>query len=416
MSGSPAATGHSADAAAPSSPRSHWETLALVLLALVFVGVVGRLLFASDVSRQNVYLKVFVPAAEAFVAGQDLYAEQDTFRYPPLAAAMLVPFAACGPLLGSILWRTLMWALLLLALRASFRAGFPFPLTSRERGLFVLGMLPIAAANLNMGQPNLLVLAALLWATQRVRDGGTIGGSAAVVGATAIKVYPIAHGLVLAALRPRLLLWLVPLLAVAAAVPFVLQDPAYVGRQYEALFDMLRHEDRTLEGIVAFAYRDLRLLVSATGATLPDGVFHLLQVLGGGGIVLLCWLLRRRGVGDARVFDHAFALTMCWFMLLGPSTEKVTYVLLAPPLMWGALEAWRGSSRAAHLVAATAVLLFVLDQILPPPDREAQRLHPWLRCASPAAAALVATLLLGRVWTDLRRRHADPVEPGPVRR
>jgi len=396
--------------------RSRWEQAALVVLFGAVLVVAGRLLFAADLGRQNVYLKVFVPAAEAFASGQDLYVDRDAFRYPPLAAAAFVPFAACGPLLGSILWRLFLWLLFLLALRATFRAGFPMRLTSRERGLFLFGVLPMALANFNMGQPNLLVLTGLLWATVRVQGGGTVAPSAAVVGATAIKVYPLAHGLVLAALRPRLLWWLLPLLAASLLLPFLLQDPAYVWRQYGALFELLRNEDRTLPDSTAFAYRDLRLLVTAVGGDLPQHVFRVLQVLGGGGIVLLCWLLRRRGVGEARLLDHAYALTMCWFMLLGPSTEKVTYVLVAPTLMWGALEAWRVGGRGARWLWAATVALFLVDQILPPPSRSAMLAHPWLRCASPAAAALTASLLLGRAATELRRGGASPVESAPATR
>jgi hypothetical protein len=371
VNGSPARAGPGEPAAGAAPRRSRWETLALVLLFGVAVGVTVRLLFATDLGRQNVYLKVFVPAAEAFVAGQDLYVDRDSFRYPPLAAALFVPFAACGPLLGSILWRLVMWALFLLALRATFGAGFPMRLSSRERAVFLLGLMPMAAANVNMGQPNLLVLTALLWATVRVRDAGTIAPSAAVVSATAIKVYPLAHGLVLAALRPRLLWWLLPLLAVSLLLPFLLQHPHYVWRQYVSLFDMLSGEDRTLPDSTAFAYRDLRILVTAVGVNMPQHVFRLLQVIGGGSIVVLCWVLRRRRIGEARLLDHAFALTMCWFMLLGPSTEKVTYVLLAPTLLWGAIEAWRHGGRVARSLWAVAVFVFLLDQILPAPSRRA---------------------------------------------
>ena len=103
-------------------------------------------------------------------------------------------------------------------------------------------------------------------------------------------------------------------------------------------------------------------------------------------------------------------------MLLGPSTEKVTYVLVAPTLMWGALEAWRVGGRGARWLWAATVALFLVDQILPPPSRSAMLAHPWLRCASPAAAALTASLLLGRAATELRRGGASPVESAPATR
>ena len=75
---------------------------------------------------------------QAFAAGRDLYALEGGFRYPPLAAVLLVPFAWCGPLLGSILWRGLMWLVLARGVRAVLDAGFPYRLHGAERGVFLL--------------------------------------------------------------------------------------------------------------------------------------------------------------------------------------------------------------------------------------------------------------------------------------
>ena len=58
----------------------------LVFVALA-LGIAIRLAVEPDLERQNVWLKVFAPAAEAFVGGRDLYTLEGGFRYPPLAAA-----------------------------------------------------------------------------------------------------------------------------------------------------------------------------------------------------------------------------------------------------------------------------------------------------------------------------------------
>ena len=129
---------HSATLATPAEPRSRWETTAYWVWGLIALVIGIRIgLVEPDPRRNNVYLKVFASAGEAFAHSRDLYFRPDGsttgFRYPPLAAALFVPFAACGARLGSILWRVLSFAALLLGLRACFAADFPFRTSSRQR-------------------------------------------------------------------------------------------------------------------------------------------------------------------------------------------------------------------------------------------------------------------------------------------
>jgi hypothetical protein len=385
-------------------PRSRWELVGRWLWFAVAGGIALRFLLASDPARNNVYLKVFAPAAQAFVDGAPLYAPTGGFRYPPLCAALLLPFAASGDVLGSILWRALNLLLLWLGVRAVFRAGWPQPLGSRERGVFLLLLLLATVVSLNNGQPNVLILGLALLATAGVLRGDAAAPAAAVTGGTVCKVYPLAYGLVLATLRPRLLAWLLPMTVLVVALPFLLQSPDYVQQQYRELFTLLRAEDRTDD--LANAYRDLRLLAAAAGWTMPEVLFRVLQVTGGLAIVAVCWSLRRRAVAMARVLEYAFSLTMCYFMLLGPATEKATYALLGPTLAWPLLVAWRQRDRGALLLWGAANLLVVLGHVAEPHDRAVQAAHPWLRCFLPAAALLATVALAWRAVADLRRPPA----------
>jgi hypothetical protein len=391
-------------ALAPGPPRTRLELVGRAAFVLLPVAIAVRLLFAGDLQRHNVYLKVFARAATAFAERGDLYLEADGFRYPPLAAALLLPFAWCGPLWGSILWRLVNWSVLALGVRAVHRAGFPFAAGSRERGVLLLLLALASAGSLNNGQPNVLILGLSLLATAAFLHRHNAAPALAVTGSTVFKVYPLAYGLVLATLRPRLLPWLLVAVAAAALLPFALREPAWVQQQYTALFELLRHEDRTMDP--ADSYRDLRLLVRSCGLLLTDGAFHALQVLGGGAIALLCFVLRRRGAPPLRALDYAFSLTSLWYMLLGPATEKVTYVLAAPVLGWPLLAAWRApaaGSRAARCYWTTVVALFVLDHLVPAVPRSLQAAQPWLRCALPLAALLGTIGLLRRAAIDLRR-------------
>lgn len=387
------------DSRAAGPARSRWELAGYAVWLLLAVGIAIRFVVAVNPARNNVYLKVFAPAAEAFAAGGPLYGLDGGFRYPPLCAALLLPFAKSGAILGSILWRGLNLLVLWLGVRATFRSGFPFALDSRERGVFLVLLAVAEVVSFNNGQPNVLILGLMLLATTGVLAARDAGPSLQLTGSTIVKVYPFAYGLVLTVLRPRLLLWLLPLLLLAAALPFLLQKPSYVWEQYQVLATTLAHEDRT--GDLSNAYRDLRLLGAAAGFELPDHVFRLLQVLCGAGIAVLALLLRRR-VSLPHALYFAFSLTMCWFMLLGPATEKATYALLGPTLAWPLLQAIRRRHRPGMLGWGAVNLLHVLGHVAEP-GRDVQAAHPWVRCAMPAAALLATLLLLVEAAIALRR-------------
>lgn len=376
---------------------SRWETAAIWLCVLTALGIAGRLVFASDPQRNNVYLKVFAPAAEAFWARRDLYLEGSGFRYPPVVAALLWPFAACGPVLGSTLWRALNFAVLLLGLRACNRAGFPSVFTSAERGVLLATTIVIGIGGLNNGQANALLLGCMLMAATGALAGRSAGPAGLVGAATAVKVYPFAFGMVLATMRPRLWPWLVVSLLAAALLPYALAPADYVSDQYRQLFEQLRHEDRT--GDLTNAYRDLRLVAAAVGWPMPPLVFLALQGLGGLAIVLgAAW--QRRRTGDIDAFAFATSATLCWMLLLGPSTEKVTYQFLAVPLAWQLIDARREGNRMRLAIVGTALFLLLLDITpLATRTRGLAADHPWLRCFSPWATLLVVfdlALQLGR--------------------
>src|ERR1041384_2073274 len=109
----------------------------LVLLAVLVL----RPLLEGDPGRNNVYLTVFAPAARAFAEQRELYrgGGSEEFRFPPVAAALLVPFELCGDRLGSSLWRVLNWLVLLLGIRGTFRAAFPMGMTRGGRATGPVG-------------------------------------------------------------------------------------------------------------------------------------------------------------------------------------------------------------------------------------------------------------------------------------
>jgi hypothetical protein len=390
--------------------RSRFETAARIGWLLLVAGVALRIAFFRDPSAQNVYLKEFVPAARAFWAGGDLYPppaeaslEGKGFRYPPLCAALLWPFAACGPVLGSVLWRVLNAAVLLLGLRAVARAALPSAPTSGERALLLALACVCGITGINNGQANALLLGCVLLATASALRGRALWPAALVTVATVCKVYPLVFGMVLATLRPRIWPWLLLGTALGALLPFALADHGYVMAQYHKLYELLAHEDRTHD--LANSYRDVRLVAATLGAPMPAPLFLLLQALGGLAVVLGAWRVRRRQ-GDAAAYAFAAAATLCWCLLLGPATEKATYQWLAPPLGWVLCAARRAHARGRLRLAGAALLLVLIDAVLP-----ARRDLPWRMSMLPVAALLVAADL---AWQALRAPEHAAGDATPV--
>jgi hypothetical protein len=200
--------------------------------------------------------------------------------------------------------------------------------------------------------------------------------------------------MVLTVLRPRLVWGMVLGLLAVVLLPYAVAPADYVTEQYRALVEGLAHEDRT--GDLSDAYRDLRLVTAAMGWAMPQYVFVLLQGLCGLLVALLAFLLRRRDETAALAF--ATSATLCWMLLLGPSTEKVTYQLLAVPLSWQLLVAWRARARTRLCVLGAALVLVLVDAVFSP-SRDLQGSMPWLRCFSPWATLLVTVDL---AWAACR--------------
>lgn len=368
---------------------------AFVVWAALLLVLTLRPLLARDPARNNIYLKVFAPAAEAFAGQQDLYREDSGFRYPPLCAAALVPLTWLGDRWGSVLWRWLNLGVLLTGVLATFRAGLPVRLGPGERAAFLLLLAPSAVTSLNDGQTNGLLLGLLLHGVVAAMRGRGPAAGATLAGGTVIKVYPLALGLLLGVLQPRRVLpWLALALVVLFGLPFLLQEPGWVWGQHRALVELLAAEDRTQD--LANAYRDLRLVTAAMGMPMGDGPFRALGGLAGLGIAVLCWSGRRRGWSMPFTHQLAFSLTMCWFMLLGPSTEKATYILLGPTLAWGLLAAMRARSAGGIAPWTTANALVLVAHAVSQTPRSWQAEWPLLRTPLPWAALLATAALLAQ--------------------
>jgi hypothetical protein len=352
--------------------------------------------------------------------GRDLYrrswnADQDQFRYSPLTAVLFVPFQYVPIRLGGVLWRLLNAGALLGGFAAWLRAA-PRQRTPGQQGVLFLLVVPLSLSSLSNGQPNPLIIGLLLTALAAVDVERWSLAAACIALATALKVYPLALGLLLAAVyprrfTPRLLL----ALTLAAVLPFVCQHTEYVCRQY-ALWLQRLGKDHRWDWPTHMAYRDLWLLLRVVHAPLTPLGYHVVQLVSAAGCAVLCVALHRRGQSRREVLGAILALGSCWMMLCGPASESSTYVLLAPALAWAVhsaesdpwprLLAWM--TRSAYLL----LLLCVARGLWAGANQmHALGLHPLAALLLSLAYAIVLARPLA-VHRESRWRHRrDVVKP-----
>jgi hypothetical protein len=314
--------------------------------------------------RANSVYPIFATAARAWQAGADLYRPTgDPYRYSPLAAALLVPFSLLPGPLGGVLWRLLNAGVLLAALFWWARAVLPGPLTATRLAVLFLLAVPLTVGSLNNGQSNPLVLGLLLIAVAAAATDRWNLAALGVALACLFKIYPMAVGLLLAALYPRrFALRLVAALGLGLALPFLLQEPAYVTAQYGGWLHHLRTDDRS-QLPLELAYRDLRLLLRVCGLPLSAGTWQAVQLVAAGGALALCLVGRRAGWPRRRQLGLLFALGCCWMTIFGPATESATYLLLAPALAAAVLAVEPGARLpAANGLVLVSYALFLVSQ------------------------------------------------------
>jgi hypothetical protein len=328
---------------APAARRGNrWATIAVLVWAGILLACCGRDLLASR--TKSVY-PIFAAAARRWPAGADLYdllaPGLDRFRYSPAVAALLVPFSLLPDGLGAIVWRFVNAGVYLGALAWWIRVVLPAALTTTQRAALFLLVVPLSIGSLNNGQSNALVLGLLLAAGAGARTDRWNVAAGCTTAACLFKVYPIAVGLLLAAVYPRRFAARLALaLALGLALPFGLQHGRYVAEQYASWLHHFQAYDRQCL-IAELWYRDIRLMYRPWLGALDLATYTTMQILVAAAMAAFCLAGRCAGWPRERVLVVLFALGSCWMTVLGPATESCTYILLAPTLAWALLQTWQ---------------------------------------------------------------------------
>ncbi|HZZ82591.1 MAG TPA: glycosyltransferase family 87 protein [Gemmataceae bacterium] len=348
----------------PSARSRVWERIAIIAWCAVMLFVSVRVFLTP--AAKTVY-PIFSASARFWWEGIDLYEPdrptdvQGGYRYTPGCAVAFTPFALFPDSIGGVLWRLFNVAALFGSGFWLVRAVLPNLLSSRNLGLLALLMMPMALQSVSNGQANLVVIACMIGCIAAVAEERWNLCSILMAVAFAMKLYPLALGMILMLLYPRRLSWRIPLACVVSLlVPFCFQWPDYVIDQYAKWIAVLRADDRA-DIMMEHMYRDLWLLIYLYDLPISRQAYLLIQMAGGGLVALWCWRRQRAGWPMSDLLVATLALTTAWMMLLGPATESSSFVILAPSFAISVLQAMtsdeRGLCRA--LLWASCVCFFM---------------------------------------------------------
>jgi hypothetical protein len=284
----------------------------------------------------------YEPAGRAWLEGQDLYAATGcTCRYSPLVNAFFAPLSLMPSWLGVLTWRLLNAAALLAAVLWWIDAYVSPTWPPALRALVLLMVIPLGIGNINCAQANPLLIGLMLAAAAAAaRDRWNVA-AVCCAAACVLKVYPVALALLFAVTYPRRFApRFAAALAVGLALPFLLQHPEYVARQYINWWGNLCNDDRTAWHPAA-GWRDLWLLIRITKAPVSRAVYLGIQLAVAGFIAIVCLIGRWRAAWPKQeVINAALGLSAGWMTVCGPATEGATYLLVMPTLAWSTIESW----------------------------------------------------------------------------
>jgi hypothetical protein len=318
--------------------------VAFVVWGAILLVICGRVLLSP---RANSVYPIFAHAGRAWLAGEALYSDArpeglDVYRYSPAVAALFAPLSLLPDAVGGCLWRLLNAGALLAGFAWWCVAVLPGwrSLSRGQRSMLWLLLVPLAVGSLNNGQSNPLVIGLLLAAVAGAAARRWNVAAVCVTVAVLFKGYPVAVGLLLAAVYPRSF---APRLALALAagllLPFALQRPGYAAAEYESWLLHVGGDDRR-DRELENGYRDLWQLCRLAGIPMSRGAYLGVQLATAAGLAGLVLAGQAARWSRRRLLTLLLALATCWMMLCGPATESSTYVLLAPALVWAVLEAW----------------------------------------------------------------------------
>jgi hypothetical protein len=329
-----------------------WTSAAVLIWSALILGCAVHAWFFP---WSHTVFDIYGPASRKWWTGQDIYTVcKEHYRYSPLFAIAISPFALLPEPWGGALWKVFNCLFYAFSLAVMAQRLLPLRLTRTQTSVLFLLVLPLSLHSLYIGQANLLMLGAILLGLSAAAADRWTGAAVWLAVATLIKVYPLALALLLMGLYPkRFAHRFLFALSAGLLLPLATQWPGTVVAQYESWFSHLLASTSIMRERV----RGFDHLLAVYGFPLSPETFLLMEILAGGAVLALCVLHARWTSAPRQRFTRILILFALWVVLFGPATESCSYVILAPAVAWSILEAFQ---REASWLARTWLVLSLL--------------------------------------------------------
>ncbi|MBN2475006.1 MAG: DUF2029 domain-containing protein [Pirellulales bacterium] len=324
-----------------------WIQRALTLWIVLAVAVSVKMIVQRD--AHSVY-PVFADAARHWWSNTSLY-DDPYFFYSPTFALAFTPFGMLPNWLGGVLWNLVSIGLLVWALRVLVRDVLPGAWPPWREGLFLGLALVGSVRGIWSSQSNTLLFALAVFAAAAIIKKRWWAASALLAMSAFIKIWPVALVLLLVARWPKQLIGRFSVAAAALALlPWLTRPFGTVCHQYSLWYGSLlsRAPERWA------GQRDAWTIWENIHAPVPGHWYMALQ-LATAAAVLGWWLWQSRRTQSVRYqLTALLSIWICWQLLFGPGTERLTYMIIAPIATWGLLVSF---ARKKGRVLSTAAWL-----------------------------------------------------------
>jgi alpha-1,2-mannosyltransferase len=368
----------------PAASTSRWLRVALAAWAVLAVALCIKV--AAEGNRHSVF-GAFEIGSRGWWSERHVY-DNSGFYYTPTFSVLFSPFAFLPAPWGQMLWGLLSVGAFLWSLRVFYRNVLPAHWPADAEAAFLLLVLAGSLRGMWSLQSNALLMACILFAAAAVVRYRWWRAAWLLAAPVYIKVWPIIAAGLLAVHWPSKLIGRLILVCVAlAAVPFLTKVPTKVIDGYREWIDCLQQRQATAQRFTG--YRDAWTIWEQIHTPVDTRAYFDLQATAG--LATLAWSvwLRRRKRPAAEIVTYTLAMWSVWQLLLGPGSERLTYLIVTPFASWAIITSFI-ERRNRWLSMAAFIALFFLG------SGNAERI---LMRFAPAAIALQPLgLILFAAW------------------
>lgn len=324
------------------------------------------------------------------------------YLYTPAFAALYAPFAWLGSGMGGTAWRLLGVGLLTVAIVKQARI-FDRSKSVEVASLAFFLAIPLSLGAIRNGQATVLLTAACWLLTLSALENRRADTVLWALVALIAKPTAIVMVLLVGAMRPRLIPFLLLSIGLVFAIPYAFAPADYVDVQHAEFFRLLT--SMGANSSAAFEAADFTGFFAALDVSIPAGVTIVLRLAAAGGVLLASLWLDRKGDRQLSAFA-VFLLAAYYMTVFNPRVESNTYVMLvAPTALVISLMGTMEETRNLPLILGTVIFTCGWTGI----NRGLHAaLNPWFK---PLAMTLVLIPVLHWIYRQITAR---PHLPAPA--